>query len=425
MHMKYLFVLDKYYPKPLANAVCCQNIIDVLTSNGNEVDVLCFEDSEEKIESYKGCKVYHVKPNSKLKNEYKADHFSGTKLEKKYFRRMKFHSLSRKLFTFNYEPFYSFSFPRRIRKMIEEIVKNNGIECIITSFQPFDGVYAMYKARKKNKLQEIPWIVYTLDNVDNVKLRKLLKLRSSHNYWSKKFLKYCDGFIYMESRKKDYQIKKFDAYRDKLYESDLPTLITREKLEDLSSNNKNDTWTYLGSMDMAHYNPSFALEFLSKSEYFKNNEFHFYSRGTGVDLLNKKSKEYPNSIFVHDYVSREEVEKILKATTGFISIKVTPYISAKIFEYISTGKPIIHFSSVENDPNATILEKYPKALIVKESKYRAGEYTVEDFKKDIDRIKNAKIESSTIEKIFRMNKPEFTAKLIEELASKKNKSLSK
>lgn len=416
--MKYLFVLDKYYPKPLANAVCCQNIINVLTSQGNEVEVLCFEDAEEKLESYNGFKVYYVKPDAKLRNDYKADHFAGTKQGKKYFRRMKFHSLCRKILTFNYEPFYSFSFPRRIRKTIFEIVKKDHIECIVTSFQPFDGVYAMYKARKKDKLKDIPWIIYTLDNVDNVKLRKLLKLRSSHNYWSRKFLKYCDGFIYMESRKRDYEIKVFDEYRNKLYEADLPTLLEKYSLEDSSSKNKRDTWTYLGSIDMAHYNPSFAIEFLSKCDEFSKSEYHFYSRGTGVNYLNEKKNEYPESLFVHNYVSREEVEKILKETTGLLSIKVTPYISAKIFEYIATGKPIIHFSSSENDPNVTYLEKYPKAVIVKEADYRSGKYTPEDFEKDLEKAKKATINKSEINKLFEMNKPEYSAKLIEEIAKK-------
>ena len=416
--MKYLFVLDKYYPKPLANAVCMQNIIDDLTSKGNEVVVLCYEDElNEKLESYHGNKIYYVRPDAKQRNFFKAEFYAGTKLEKKYFRRGKLHSLSRKLLTFNYEPFYSFSFPRRIRKLMVDIVKKERIEVIVTCLHPFDGVYATYRAKKKGLLKDIPWVVYAVDNTDNLRLRKLLKLRSSHNYWCKKFLKYCTGFIYMESRHKDYEIKKFEKYQNKLFPADLPTFIVDNKPCKESTSSK-DVWAYLGSMDLAHYNPHFALEFLLQTKDFSNSEYHFYSRGTGVTQLKEKEVEFPKSIFVHDYVSREEVEKIKESVTGFISIKVSKYISAKIFEYISTLKPIIHFSSIEGDPNAIYLEKYPRAVIVKESEYRSGKYTLENFYKDLESAKNRKVSFEDIEEIYQMNKPEYSARLIEEIIKK-------
>ena len=415
--MNYLFIVGKYYPKPLANSVCCQNIIDVITSKGNEVDVICFEDEEEKLDTYHGCKIHYVKPDAKLRNKYKADYYAGTKQGKKYFRRMKMHSLLRKILTFNYEPFYSFSFPRRIRKLVNNLAQEKKIDCIVTCFHPFDGVYAVYKAKKKGKLSNIPWVIYTLDNVDNIKLRKIFKSRSTHNYWCKKFLKYSDGLIYMSSRKKDYDVKLFEPFKDKLFEADLPSLIVYKLLD--NKNNK-DIWTYLGAMDKDHYDPHFTIEFLSQCDEFSNSEYHFYSRGNQVGYLLEKQKEYPNNLFVNNYVCKEEVEKIMNNSTGFISLKTSNYISMKTFEYIASGKPIIHFSSSSNDPNAVYLEKYPRAVVIKESEYRNGKYTKDDFSKDLIRAKKSIITEKEINELFFMNKPEFTAKIIEEIASKKD-----
>lgn len=41
-------------------------------------------------------------------------------------------------------------------------------------------------------------------------------------------------------------------------------------------------------------------------------------------------------------------------------------VPGKIFEYMSTGKPIIHFSKIENDPALKYLNLYPKILIINE-----------------------------------------------------------
>ena len=41
-------------------------------------------------------------------------------------------------------------------------------------------------------------------------------------------------------------------------------------------------------------------------------------------------------------------------------------IPGKIFEYMSTGKPIVHFSKLPEDPALKYLQKYPRVLIIKE-----------------------------------------------------------
>jgi hypothetical protein len=42
----------------------------------------------------------------------------------------------------------------------------------------------------------------------------------------------------------------------------------------------------------------------------------------------------------------------------------TCFVSSKIFDYISTGRPIIHFYSRDDDPNLPYLKKYPAALLL-------------------------------------------------------------
>ena len=55
---------------------------------------------------------------------------------------------------------------------------------------------------------------------------------------------------------------------------------------------------------------------------------------------------------------------IQKESDYLVSIKTSRDISAKIFQYIATGKRIIHFSGNEEDPDVEYLKRYPKAHIV-------------------------------------------------------------
>lgn len=48
-------------------------------------------------------------------------------------------------------------------------------------------------------------------------------------------------------------------------------------------------------------------------------------------------------------------------------------ISSKVFEYMATGKPILHLASVGTDAVTTILSKYPLALCLKNEKARLAE----------------------------------------------------
>ena len=418
--MKYLFVVDRYYPKPYINSVCAQNVIDELTTKGNEVVVLCFLDEDnEKYESFRGNKIYYVKPDARLKYFYKSDNLAGTKKGKIYWNIAKFLSLSKKIFTFAYDPFYSFSFPRRIKKKILSIIYNESIDCVVTMFQPFDGTYAMYQLKKENKVGNIPWIVYTVDNTENQKIKKLLKIRSSHNYWSVKFLKYCTGFVYMESRTSDYSKSIFDDYRNKLFVADLPTYIKNNGAIKGQKDSTPDfeNWTYLGSINKIHYDPTFMVNFFKSLNDSKKRELHFYTRGDCVDYLNKEAALSNNTIFVHNYVSQDELNELRNNATYLVSIKVSSFISAKIFDYISSGKPIIHFSSSPDDPDIPYLLKYPRAVIVKEYDNKKAEELVDKYYQDLSAVLSSSINQNQIDALFEKNTPEYSARLIESIAN--------
>ena len=115
------------------------------------------------------------------------------------------------------------------------------------------------------------------------------------------------------------------------------------------------------------------------------------------------------------YVSQETLVNVKNLTDCFLSIGfnytgTVTSIPSKIFEYMSTGKPIIHVSGGNNDTAIPYLQKYGNALIVdpKESMDENAALVEKFLKEYADR----RIELEDLRKRFPMNTPEYTINLL-------------
>ena len=96
----------------------------------------------------------------------------------------------------------------------------------------------------------------------------------------------------------------------------------------------------------------------------ENCKIRFYSSGTGtkaVEICNQ------NNIELYGWINRDELEKEYRKADVLISIaeKTGRQMSSKIFDYMSFGKPIIHFYFAEDDVNVPWLNRYNNSLCVK------------------------------------------------------------
>ena len=96
----------------------------------------------------------------------------------------------------------------------------------------------------------------------------------------------------------------------------------------------------------------------------------------------------------------------------FISIaeKKGKQFSSKIFDYISTGKPIVHFYTAEDDINLAALRKYPNALLIKET----PEIKNEDIKRFVKFIsaEHKPINFKYLKEIYADANPKYTSDLL-------------
>lgn len=122
-------------------------------------------------------------------------------------------------------------------------------------------------------------------------------------------------------------------------------------------------------------NPSLLLELFSKVD----KKVHL-SLMTNLSI--EKIKDYSPQKYLPNIIpfqNRDTALYNLMHADILINIgnTVEHQVPGKIFEYMSLGKPIIHFSKIKNDPAINYLLRYPKTLIVNEWDIKSKDYLVE------------------------------------------------
>lgn len=92
-------------------------------------------------------------------------------------------------------------------------------------------------------------------------------------------------------------------------------------------------------------------------------------------------------------------------------------IPSKLFEYISSGLPIVHFQQIESDPALPLLERYPNALVLRGS----GECERDRFEEFCRSCAGVRVPFDEICRIF----PEYTEGAISESFAELYRTLAK
>ena len=407
-----LFVLGNYYPKPYANSICAQNIIDLYLKDNCVVDVICIQrPGSERINKLNGVNLHYVQPNFRLKMFLL---YADTK--NKFFKILyhflgKLMSFAFRLFCFPWLPRMSFSLSNRYYKCIKDLAENNSYDGVISFVNPLDGALGMVKFKKRTK-KHLKWIVYCIDTLTNSKD----KTHPKKCYLYKKFLQYCDKYIVMKSNKTEYGLPYLNDYKDKISVCDLPFVLKSDSKIDENTaslyqfDNNHEHWSYFGSIGGKHYSYVDFLDFFFALPDDKKRVLHFFTRGSDInyDFASKES-EY-KKVIMHGYVNPETMSTCLECSDILVSIKYSNVISAKYLQYMSLGKRIIHFSGCESDPDIKYLSKYNNAIIL--TPYISSfEEMVKYF---LAYKENKSMSFEEVKKVFIQNTPEFSKKIIDE-----------
>lgn len=409
--MRILVLTDKYYPKPYANAVCAQALIEEFNRNKIDVTVLAYEDCGiEKINKWEENPIIYVKPDLRQRLFYLADNLGNCKKAKIVRRFAKFLNRSRKIFLVPWQPMYSFSMPHKIYKTIAKYYSGIQFDAIVSVLNPFELSIAACKF--KEKYPSVPVVVYAVDTLRNDYIKGDFAFANGF-YWEKKILEKCSAYFYMKARRKEFEPKRYDSYREKLIEVDLPRLEIKdvEKIPDYDFDRNYENWVYAGSIGGVHYDYREMLSVFEKISSKRKCILHMYIRGAEAEKIKALAERKRLPIIIHGYVDQKTLNSVMASCDILVTLKSSNHISAKIFECISYLKPIVHFSGIEDDPNAKYYTRSSAYKVVKlyNTNIEKEIIELEDYLNEIGKIKICK---KDVEKMYYESTPEYSARLI-------------
>jgi len=405
-----LFLSDYYYKNASANGICVEQIANINAKCGGQSYVICSGNCNEI------CKV--------CENEIKISFIKRSLYRKIYdyasMSKFSFVKQISNLIThvlkFVYIWKYPMIEPRAIYKYVnigEKIIKSVRIDTIVAQYKPIEVVLAANKLKSLHP--EIRYVFYSLDSLTSEGGNGLLPISFRNKAClklEKIALKTADCSIFMNCSKAHYQNDVYLSYNSKMYFADNPLLsyqiYQKSKEIDMKS------IVFAGTLNKGIRNPERALQILLPL--MKNKKLHLFTHGDCNDIISKYQMKYPGIIENHGFVKHEEVMHAIYSagfllSIGNINSSMNP---SKIYEYISTGKTIIHVYSDKNDPCLEILKKYNNIILINSNDARIDE---QEISRQLNTNYNREQYLEIGEKYF-MADPQYTYNIIQNISNK-------
>ncbi|WP_373472198.1 hypothetical protein [Carnobacterium alterfunditum] len=307
-----------------------------------------------------------------------------------------------------------------VKEYLKKLSNVENIDIIIPTCYPFESILASQKYKRKyNKnVKIIPFLFDKFSDSPTLHRNNINKKwkYKEHLVLEEKMIKDAEKVFYVDSWI-DHTEKHFKKYRKKFIHVEHPLIVeyNHGKLNKKIKNEDNFIdIVYTGVLDKKVRSPFRTLKIISKLVE-KNNKlrFHFYVLGNCGNELDEYHMEYPNNIFNHGQVKSDVALFKIMESNILLSIGNTDVslIPSKIFEYMSCGKPIIHFYTSEDDRVISLLNNYNLGFCVKQDK-EIDEHMINQITEFFDVNKFRNMPFDEVEKNFFEATPKFISKKI-------------
>ena len=391
-----IVVLTKQYlNKPTANGICVHNIVSELQKTQTVYVISC-----EKTE----CPDSKEVASFSLKADDSFNSAGICFFLKKILRLIKT-ALRIESVIFNK------SFVQQYFDRLQDYNDSHKVDHVVAVYYPHESIQAacLFKSLHPN----VKITFYELDSYgDGVKQSRLNSFNSLYNSWIKKAYRTADSVIVMRSHAEYWQKTFGGITPGKLLIADIPCLT---RCGTASHNQITDKCVllYSGLIEKKYRSPSYLLKVLQCLQGKIPYEFFFYSKGDCEEEIAEAAKEN-KCIRQMGYVSKDELNEATYHAAILVSIgnASSRSVPSKIINYMSFGKPILHFSSQKDDVCKDYLSKYPLALVIDESTdVQEASKLIIAF---IERVNGQTVDFDKIKERFFMNDPQYSAKLIVE-----------
>jgi hypothetical protein len=392
--MSRIVVLSTIYLNiPSANGICARNLVDALRERGNDVIVVCYEDkSEEEKDEF----ILTI-PRPYLNETHTAI--------QKIIRTVQVAMHSTK-------PIFNQEMIDAYIKRLNEVNKAGKIDAIIAMYFPFESVEAMRIFCKDNP--GVKSFIFELDSVGDGVSNSQIKALYNRAYerWLYQVYSEVTAAVIMRSHI-DYWMSIFGKqFGSKVKVVDIPVLQQKEYT--LVQEHESIRMIYSGLIEKRYRSPSYLLQVIKELEKTIDIDFSFYSKGDCEDEI-KQAAMSVGGIRQFGYVPPDKLEKAIQDSDYLVSIGNTfsKSVPSKLISYISYGKPIIHFSSQEDDICNEYLQRYPLTLIIDQSK--PIDDSIEKINSFLIETRKKHVAWETIVGLYRENCPSYSAKIIIDL----------
>ena len=387
--MSRIVFLSRFFGNMSANAICAENIAKELKKMGHKVDIISYEESPEKAEG-KGIYIITKPAVSEKSILGRAGSIASIVLGSMS------SAVDKDLTALYYDK-------------LCQIHNVEPVDVVVAMHFPFESIQAL--AQFKIKYPKVKTVIYELDSaVDGIKLSKmpLFFNRAAEKWLSQKYA-ICDTVVIMKSHEAYWKSKFAKKFGDKLRLADIPVLT--EKIQHKREEKAQVTMLYSGLLEKKYRSPSYMLAVLKELKKGLEFEISFYSKGDCEEEIKEAAKEI-KGIRQCGYVSVAELERATESADILVNIgnAVSKSVPSKMITYMSYGKPIIHFSSQEDDICRKYMERYPLSLILdgsEQSETACGK--IADF---IEKTKGKRAEFDKIREMFAQSDPKYSANII-------------
>ncbi|MBC8542398.1 hypothetical protein [Bianquea renquensis] len=428
--MNLLAVVGDYYPFPSSNTNCFDPLLHALEANKWSIDIVTVRKSVDLPKYEKeanGREIWRIEDprsmNTILYN--RLNEIPAPKVLK----------LLNRLFAFiSKGVFYLYYCIGKHDKIFSGWLQNDTVNKCVQLHQEkkYDVVLSISHPvtcheiakkflRKLNANNRPKWILYEFDPYcynEHIYGKGCYKKLSSHQH---ELFDACDAIYLIPELYEFYKETPFNRYMNKMIPIGFPNMkpvsINHQNVKPISIVKDKVSCVYGGALGAKIRNPQYALNTFVRCT---SNINFIIMTGYPIEVLLQKINDPNKIITVHGLQNRDTSYDTMLRADILVSIgnAVSFQTPGKIFEYMSMGKPIIHFQKIDQDPCLKYLQDYPMVLIIDEreidveeharridefaEKYRGKNLTFEEVAKCIPQYTSRNVTASFVASVNKL-----------------------
>lgn len=404
--MKILIVTTRFFPYGSATSSVVGNLAEALHQEGNEVHIAALTRyKEDAISDTWGnicvTKIYSPAMITKeqIRKEIRNNPLRSVNglVTKTFDKIYQYIKADYKLYSLNR------SIISKYRNAIENELKNKYDLCIVT-LMPVEAVWVAYNIDFGNTV----FVIYQLDpfwnNSDLPKQYNHERFLLEIEMVKKSCFCMTTPLIAEENIIREPELAK------KYIKTDFPCLKERKKLKTKSHSSDSIVHcVFLGTLYPTLRPPEKLISIISQLHTEKIS-FDFYGSGLYLIEQSQDYKKAVSKINIYGQIASDVAEAMMSEADILVNIDntSTALVPSKIFEYVSTGKPIINCYFSEKSQTLKYLEKYPLCVNVNlnDDTMKSAEKT-DQF---ISNLKGENVPFETIQELYHRNTPVFVAR---------------